>query len=83
MVPLPSAMDDHQTANARYLHDADGAVLMAEKTFTSDALSSMLDKMLSGAISLAGMSVKARAVAKLGAAEKLADEILDTIGSTT
>ena len=34
LVPYPWAVDDHQTANARYLSDADAAVLIAQAELT-------------------------------------------------
>lgn len=83
LVPLPSAMDDHQTFNARYLEEAGGAMLLAEENFTSEAVSEMLKKMFCGDISLEQMSLRARSVAKLGAAENLADLIIQTVGSSS
>src|SRR5690625_3815797 len=37
-VPLPHAIDDHQTANARYLTDCDGAWLRRQTEFTAEWL---------------------------------------------
>ena len=83
LVPLPSAMDDHQSSNAQYLHDAGGAVVMTEENFTNETLCDVLARMVSGKISLEQMSEKARAAAKLGAAENLADVIIETVGSSS
>jgi len=41
-VPLPSAIDDHQTANARYLADHQAAWLMPQATLTSDSLAQFI-----------------------------------------
>lgn len=41
-VPLPHAIDDHQTANARYLSDCNGAWLQPQAQFTPDWLSAWL-----------------------------------------
>ena len=83
LVPLPSAMDDHQTYNARYLEEDGGAVLLTEENFTSEAVSELLNKMICGKISLEKMSLRARRVAKLGAAENLADLIIQTVGRSS
>lgn len=37
-VPLPHAIDDHQTANARYLTECDGAWLQQQREFTPEWL---------------------------------------------
>lgn len=83
LVPLPSAMDDHQTSNALLLHEAGGAILMPEENFTNAALCDVLGRMFCGEISLKQMSMKARAAATLGAAENLADVIIETVGSSS
>ncbi|MFA7668800.1 MAG: undecaprenyldiphospho-muramoylpentapeptide beta-N-acetylglucosaminyltransferase [Burkholderiaceae bacterium] len=41
-VPLPHAIDDHQTANARYLADCRGAWLVRQAEFTADWLAGWL-----------------------------------------
>lgn len=41
-VPLPHAIDDHQTANARYLADCQGAWLQRQPEFTADWLAAWL-----------------------------------------
>lgn len=41
-VPLPHAIDDHQTANARYLSDCQGATLQPQPVFTPDWLAQWL-----------------------------------------
>ncbi|MFB6348081.1 undecaprenyldiphospho-muramoylpentapeptide beta-N-acetylglucosaminyltransferase [Moraxella sp. ZJ142] len=42
-VPLPHAVDDHQTANARVLVDADAAILMPQSTLTGQTLAEIID----------------------------------------
>jgi len=42
LVPLPWAVDDHQTANARYLSDRGAAVLMPQAEFTPPKLAQLL-----------------------------------------
>lgn len=41
-VPLPHAIDDHQTANARYLTDAGAGILMMQKELTAQHLMSVI-----------------------------------------
>jgi len=43
-VPFPSAVDDHQTTNARFLVDAGGAWLVAQSELTPELLSDLLQK---------------------------------------
>lgn len=44
-VPLPHAIDDHQTANARYLADCKGAWLQPQREFTAEWLAGWLSGM--------------------------------------
>lgn len=41
-IPLPHAIDDHQTANARYLADCKGAWLQPQRDFSADWLANWL-----------------------------------------
>ena len=43
-VPFPSAVDDHQTTNARFLVDAGGGWLVAQSDLTPELLSDLLQK---------------------------------------
>ncbi|MER1941561.1 MULTISPECIES: undecaprenyldiphospho-muramoylpentapeptide beta-N-acetylglucosaminyltransferase [unclassified Castellaniella] len=43
-IPLPHAIDDHQTANARYLSDCDGGWLMPQSTLSARALADWLSQ---------------------------------------
>jgi UDP-N-acetylglucosamine--N-acetylmuramyl-(pentapeptide) pyrophosphoryl-undecaprenol N-acetylglucosamine transferase len=73
LVPLPGAIDDHQTANARALSAAGAARLMPQPEFTPDALTTALAAMLSDATGLTTMANAARAQARPDAATRLAD----------
>ena len=44
-VPFPAAVDDHQTANARFLVDAGGGWLMQQSALTAQTLAEMLQNM--------------------------------------
>jgi len=41
-VPFPHAVDDHQTANAQYLVEADGALLMQQRAFNEQSIVALL-----------------------------------------
>jgi UDP-N-acetylglucosamine--N-acetylmuramyl-(pentapeptide) pyrophosphoryl-undecaprenol N-acetylglucosamine transferase len=73
LVPLPGAIDDHQSANARALADAGGAWVMPQPTFTPDALSARLIDLFTSPAALARVAVGARSVAQPHAAARLAD----------
>jgi UDP-N-acetylglucosamine--N-acetylmuramyl-(pentapeptide) pyrophosphoryl-undecaprenol N-acetylglucosamine transferase len=73
LVPLPSATDDHQTANARALAEAGGAWLVPENEFTAAALAARLETLLADPAPLAAMAAAARGFGRPEAGEKLAD----------
>ncbi len=73
-VPLPSAVDDHQTANAHYLVDVGAAKICPQATLTPESLAGVLKPMMSRSI-LAEMAVKARQQAQTSATHKVADLI--------
>jgi UDP-N-acetylglucosamine--N-acetylmuramyl-(pentapeptide) pyrophosphoryl-undecaprenol N-acetylglucosamine transferase len=75
LVPLPGAIDDHQTANARGLAEAGGAWMMPQPDFTSEALAERLAALLPDAAALAGAAEAARGVARIDAGAKLADMV--------
>jgi len=70
LVPLPHAIDDHQTANARYLSEAGAALLLPQSELTATNLQNMIKQVLS---SLPAMSLAAKDKAKLDATETVAD----------
>ena len=72
LVPLPGAIDDHQTANAAALG---GAHVIAQRDFSPAALAALLENLLSHFETLATAAAQAAATAHAGAAEALADLI--------
>lgn len=46
LVPLPHAVDDHQSANARFLADSGAAVLLPQSDLSADALADLLGELL-------------------------------------
>ncbi|HFE47888.1 MAG TPA: undecaprenyldiphospho-muramoylpentapeptide beta-N-acetylglucosaminyltransferase [Chromatiaceae bacterium] len=74
LVPYPHAVDDHQTANARYLGDAGAALLLPQAGMTAESLAGRLGEMLAdGRDGLLRMALAARALAKPDAAAAVAD----------
>jgi UDP-N-acetylglucosamine--N-acetylmuramyl-(pentapeptide) pyrophosphoryl-undecaprenol N-acetylglucosamine transferase len=70
LVPFPHAVDDHQTANARYLADAGAAVLMPQSALTAQSLAELLGSLTRER--LLDMANKARALARADATERVA-----------
>ncbi|MFN3287248.1 MAG: undecaprenyldiphospho-muramoylpentapeptide beta-N-acetylglucosaminyltransferase [Sphingomonadaceae bacterium] len=71
LVPLPTAMDDHQSANARALAEAGGAILIPQPQFTPERLAEELARLTTER--LATMAAAARALGRPDAAAALAD----------
>ena len=83
LVPLPGAIDDHQSANARALALAGGAAAMAQSGFTPAALAKTMDDLLGDPASLARMAAAARGTARVDAASRLADLVEARMTRTT
>lgn len=79
LVPYPHAVDDHQTANARYLTDADAAVLLPEPELTPETLAGHLRTFAGDRGALVGMATRARALALPEATERVASHCLELI----
>ena len=73
LVPLPGAIDDHQTGNAQALAAAGGAWLMPQPTFTPNALTKKLTELLNNSSTLTAAAAAARTQARPNAAAGLAD----------
>jgi UDP-N-acetylglucosamine--N-acetylmuramyl-(pentapeptide) pyrophosphoryl-undecaprenol N-acetylglucosamine transferase len=69
-VPFPHAIDDHQTANARFLSDANAAILMPQTGLDAAALAALILGLRRQ--DLAEMAMKAQALAKFRATEEVA-----------
>lgn len=70
-VPLPHAIDDHQTANARYLGDGDGAWVRRQSEFSPEWLSQWLGQRTRG--ELQDVASRARGRAWPDATRRIAD----------
>ncbi|MCP5419255.1 MAG: undecaprenyldiphospho-muramoylpentapeptide beta-N-acetylglucosaminyltransferase [Gammaproteobacteria bacterium] len=80
LVPFPHAIGDHQTANARFLEQAGAALIRPQSALTPASLATVLRELLSDRDRLLGMAEAARQVAKLDAAEHIAQLCLGQIG---
>ncbi len=73
LVPLPHAIDDHQTWNARSLTDRGGGILLRQAELDSQGLASTLQSYLAHPQRLAAMAAAAAATALPEATESVAD----------
>jgi UDP-N-acetylglucosamine--N-acetylmuramyl-(pentapeptide) pyrophosphoryl-undecaprenol N-acetylglucosamine transferase len=74
LVPFPHAVDDHQTANARFLADQGAAVLLAQKDLSAEGLAQLLRSL--NRAGLVQMARKARALGKPDATRVVADRCI-------
>ena len=73
LVPFPHAVDDHQTANARFLVDGGAARLLPQSGLTPEGLAELLRGL--DRERCRQMALAARALARPEATEALADEL--------
>lgn len=79
LVPLPSAMDDHQTANVREMVDCGGARSIPQSRFTPVELAKQMQKLAMEPGALQNAARRARACGRPNAARDMAD-LLESIG---
>jgi UDP-N-acetylglucosamine--N-acetylmuramyl-(pentapeptide) pyrophosphoryl-undecaprenol N-acetylglucosamine transferase len=82
LVPLPHALDQDQAANAEVLAQAGGAIRLPQEEFTPERLASEIDALASAPQKLVAMAAAARGQGALDAAERLADLVLKTTGTS-
>ena len=75
LVPLSTAADDHQSANARFLAVSGGGWVMTEDEFTPSALARRLRSLSVDPTTLAEAAIFARATGRPDAASRLADVV--------
>jgi UDP-N-acetylglucosamine--N-acetylmuramyl-(pentapeptide) pyrophosphoryl-undecaprenol N-acetylglucosamine transferase len=73
LVPLPHAIDDHQTHNARWLSEQRAGLLLPQSEFTVENLSKLFRDLTAQPQELLAWARNARALAKSDAAECVAD----------
>ena len=76
-IPLPSATDDHQTANAKSITVSGGGWLMPEHDFSAEALTKKLEELIADPSVLSAVSQNARQQANTVAAARFAELIID------
>ncbi|WP_243395703.1 undecaprenyldiphospho-muramoylpentapeptide beta-N-acetylglucosaminyltransferase [Sphingomonas oleivorans] len=81
LVPLPSAMDDHQTANAREMAEGGGARAIAQSHFTPEELARQMLHLAEEPETLLNAANRARACGRPHAAQDLAD-LIERLGPT-
>ena len=74
LVPFPYAVDDHQSANARFLAERDAAILLPQAQLTPDRLAGLLRSL--DRARLLEMARKARALGKPDAARVVAERCM-------
>ena len=82
LVPLPSATDDHQTANAREITNAGGARTISQRAFTATELAKQIQKLGLDAQGLENAATRAKSVGRPHAASDLAD-LVESIHAPT
>ena len=79
-MPLPHAIHDHQTFNARVLERAGAARLLPQKDLTGEGLAAMLSELLDNEAALDDMAGAARKLGRPQAASMIADLALKLAG---
>lgn len=77
LVPLPTAVDDHQTKNGLYLVERGAAVLLKQDDTLADRLATTLRELAGDPTKRLAMAEAARSLAKPDAADRVADIVLE------
>lgn len=78
LIPFPYAIDDHQTANAKFLSDVDAAVLLPQQHLNSQDLASMIQNL--NRSDLKEMAMRAHALAKPHSTQRVAEVCANCAG---
>ncbi|WP_026377395.1 undecaprenyldiphospho-muramoylpentapeptide beta-N-acetylglucosaminyltransferase [Aestuariibacter salexigens] len=79
-VPLPHAVDDHQTFNARSLSDAGAGILMPQHEMNEDKLVEVIQALQAAPQKIVAMSQQARRLGKRGVADNIASLCEQLVG---
>jgi UDP-N-acetylglucosamine--N-acetylmuramyl-(pentapeptide) pyrophosphoryl-undecaprenol N-acetylglucosamine transferase len=79
-VPYPSAVDDHQTANARPMENVGAAAIISESDLSAELLANLLREWLSSRQSLLERAERARELAKPQALARITELCLEQAG---
>ena len=74
-IPLPSAVDDHQTKNAKFAVDRGGALLIAQKDLSGNYLYEAIDDLLKHREKLCAMQKSMHDMAKIDSTSTVVDII--------
>ncbi|HET9843407.1 MAG TPA: undecaprenyldiphospho-muramoylpentapeptide beta-N-acetylglucosaminyltransferase [Gammaproteobacteria bacterium] len=77
LIPFPHAVDDHQSYNARYLVDANAAILLPQSLLTPECLSKTIKQLAQDRQKLSLMADKCRSVAQIQATEQVAKNCIE------
>jgi len=78
LIPFPHAIDDHQTANAKFLSDADAAVLLPQQNLNPQDLALMIQNF--NRTDLKEMALRAHALSKPNATQRVAEVCANCAG---
>lgn len=81
LVPFAAAVDDHQTRNAAFLVNAGAAELLPQRNLSARSLATVLQRLLRDRGVLLQMAMRARALAKPAAAQRVAEICLQAGGA--
>ena len=76
LVPYPHATADHQSTNARWMAEAEAAVVVPDAELDASRLAHEIDSIVGASGRVARMGEAARALARPDAAERIADELV-------
>lgn len=76
LIPLPTAVDDHQTKNAQYLVERAAAVLLKQDATLAERLATTLGELAGDPAKRLVMADAARSLAKPDAADRVVDAVL-------
>lgn len=80
LTPYPHAIDDHQTANARFIDEAGGGWLIPQRDFTAETLARHLEDLFVRPEFLAAAAARAKSIGVPDAARRLADLVIAVAG---
>jgi UDP-N-acetylglucosamine--N-acetylmuramyl-(pentapeptide) pyrophosphoryl-undecaprenol N-acetylglucosamine transferase len=81
LVPFPHAVDDHQSANARFLSERGAAILVPQETLDAQRLAALIGSL--DREKLLEMAKKARALGKPDAARVVAERCMQLSGAAS
>jgi UDP-N-acetylglucosamine--N-acetylmuramyl-(pentapeptide) pyrophosphoryl-undecaprenol N-acetylglucosamine transferase len=82
LVPYPHATADHQTANARWMERAGGAVIVPDAELTAERLRREVDALMGDPARLSAMSAASAGLARPDAAQAIAAEVWRAAGQS-